>query len=300
MRTLPSLNALRAFDAAGRLLSFQLAAKELNVTPAAISWQVRLLEDQLGVMLFERGHRPVTLTPLGRQYLSDIVQAFESIRTSTINLTEAGRHRTLKIRAYTTFSMKWLLPRLTTFHEQHPDIEVTLTTSLQPVDFSSEDVDGAIRLSRPPVGLAFDRLVPNRLRPVCSPEFLRMHETLNGDCPDALRHVALLHSLARRDDWAKWLDAAGVHGVNPLAGLSYESSTLAYFGAIQGHGVAIAQEVLVRDDLEAGRLVTPFTFVLDQGEYTYHLIYPPEHLQKTEFAIFRDWIIGQSKREARG
>ena len=292
MRTLPSLNALRAFEVCGRLLSVQLAANELNVTPAAVSRQIKLLEDQLGVLLFERGHRAIALTPMGERYLADVVRGFETLRTATINLTEARRRRTLKIRGYTTFSMNWLLPRLSTFHREHPDIEVSLTTSLQPVDFNTEDVDAAIRLSHAPSSdLGYDRLVPNELVPVCSPEFLRAHPDLADATPEALRNVPLLHSLARREDWAKWLDAAGVRGVNPLSGLSYESSILAYFAATQGVGVAMAQRVLVADQLRDGTLVMPFSFVLDQGAYTYYLIYPRVHLSNAEFAAFRNWLL---------
>jgi len=232
------------------------------------------------------------LTPIGERYLTDIVRGFETMRTATINLTEARRRRTLKIRGYTTFSMNWLLPRLSAFHREHPDIEVSLTTSLQAVDFNTEDVDGAIRLSHAPSSeLGFDRLVPNELVPVCSPAFLRAHPDLADATPQALRNVPLLHSLARREDWAKWLDAAGVRGVNPLSGLSYESSILAYFAATQGVGVAIAQRVLVADQLRDGTLVMPFSFVLDLGAFTYYLIYPREHLTNPEFAAFRDWLL---------
>ncbi|EEE07239.1 MULTISPECIES: LysR substrate-binding domain-containing protein [Burkholderia] len=292
MRTLPSLNALRAFEVCGRLLSVQLAANELNVTPAAVSRQIKLLEEQLGVQLFERGHRSIALTPVGERYLADIVRGFETMRTATINLTEARRRRTLKIRGYTTFSMNWLLPRLSTFHSEHPDIEVSLTTSLQPVDFHVEDVDAAIRLSHTPSSdVGYDRLIANELVPVCSPEFLRAHPDLTDGTPERLRDVPLLHSLARREDWSKWLDAAGVRGVNPLGGLSYESSILAYFAAAQGHGIAIAQRALVADQLREGALVMPFSFALDLGAFTYYLVYPHEHLSKPEFAAFRDWLL---------
>jgi LysR family glycine cleavage system transcriptional activator len=146
--------------------------------------------------------------------------------------------------------------------------------------------------------MGFDRLVPNELVPVCSPEFLRAHPELTDTTPSALRCVPLLHSLARREDWAKWLDAAGVRGVNPLSGLSYESSILAYFAATQGHGVAIAQRVLVKDDLDTGRLVTPFSFVLDEGEFTYYLVYPKAHLASAEFAAFREWLLAEDGKQA--
>ncbi|BAO92801.1 LysR family transcriptional regulator (plasmid) [Caballeronia cordobensis] len=292
MRILPSLNALRAFEVVGRLLSVQLAADELHVTPAAVTRHIKLLEDQLGIVLFERGHRSMTLTPRGQQYLRDISRAFDAMKVATINLSETKRRRALNIRAYTTFSMKLLLPRLTTFHQQNPDIEVSLTTSLQPVDFNVENVDAAVRLSPLPSSeLGFDRLVPNQLLPVCSPQFLEAHPGLNDASPQALAQVPLLHSLARREDWGKWLDAAGVRGVNPMSGLSYESSILAYDAAARGHGVAMAQKVLVAEELEAGRLIAPFSFVLDEGDFTYYLIYPKAHLDMPEFQVFRDWLL---------
>lgn len=299
MRTLPSLNALRAFEATGRTLSVQLAADELHVTPAAVSRHIKLLEDQLGVLLFVRGHRSMTLTPMGARYFSDIMRAFDAMRTATANLTEVRRVRKLKIQAYTTFAMRWLLPRLSTFHQQFPDIEVCLTTSLQPVDFATSDLDAAIRLSHAPGSdLGADRLVRNELVPVCSPSFLAAHPVLADATPEALRDVTLLHSLARQQDWGKWLDAAGVRGVNPLSGLSYESSILAYFAAVQGHGVAMAQRVLVADDLANGQLVTPFSFVLDEGPFTYYLVYPKAHLDSPEFAAFRDWLLASCPDEA--
>jgi LysR family transcriptional regulator, glycine cleavage system transcriptional activator len=295
MRILPSLNALRAFEVVGRLLSVQLAADELNVTPAAVSRHIKLLEDQLGVTLFDRGHRSITLTPVGHRYLIDIARAFESMTVATVNLTEIRRRRTLKIRAYTTFSMKWLLPRLSTFHQENPDIEVSLTTSLHAVDFNAENVDAAIRLSHAPSSdIGFDRLVPNELVPVCSPEFARAHPELNDETPSSLGKVPLLHSLARPEDWAKWLDAAGVRGVNPLSGTSYESSILAYDAAARGHGVAMAQRVLISDELEGGKLVRPFSFVLDEGSFTYYLVYPKSHLSNTEFNLFRTWLLSRS------
>jgi LysR family transcriptional regulator, glycine cleavage system transcriptional activator len=299
MRILPSLNALRAFEVVGRLLSVQLAADELNVTPAAVSRHIKLLEDQLGVALFDRGHRSISLTPMGHRYLTDIARAFESMTVATINLVEIRRRRTLKIRAYTTFSMKWLLPRLSTFHQENPDIEVSLTTSVQAVDFNAEDVDAAIRLSHAPSSdVGFDRLVPNELTPVCSPEFAHAHPELNDETPDSLKKVPLLHSLARRDDWAKWLDAAGVHGVNPLGGLSYESSILAYDAAARGHGVAMAQQVLVSDELEKGKLVRPFSFILSEGSFTYYLVYPKSHLSNAEFNLFRTWLLSSGCGES--
>lgn len=289
MDKLPPLNQLKDFEAAGRLLSIQAAAEELHVTPAAISRQVKALESYLGVQLFVRDHRAVRLTVEGERYLAGITEGLNQIRKATQTLSGNGARRTLKIRAYTTFSMKWLIPRLSSFHLLHPDIEVRLTTSLETVDFAREDIDAAVRLGLDGCqGLAADWLVPNELVPVCSPDFLARHAALAD--PRALANATLLHSLARPDDWHKWLRAAGVKQVDGYRGLKYESSVMIYQAAIEGHGMAIAQRVLVTDDLASGRLIMPFQFVLDEADYTYYLVYPKAQAYSAEFEIFRDWI----------
>ena len=273
MEKLPPLNQLKDFEAAGRLLSIQDAAVELHVTPAAISRQVKGLEGWLDVQLFVRDHRAVRLTPEGERYLAEITEGLDLIRKATQRLTRNAARRTLKIRAYTTFSMKWLIPRLSSFHALHPDIDVRLTTSLVPVDFGREDIDAAVRLGLDGCqGLAADWLLPNELVPVCSPEFLRQHPGLED--VKNLGQATLLHSLARPDDWNKWLKAAGLRRVDGYSGLKYESSVMIYQAAIEGHGIAIAQRVFVTDDLASGRLVMPYQFVLDEGDHTYYLVYP--------------------------
>jgi LysR family glycine cleavage system transcriptional activator len=289
MDKLPPLNQLKDFEAAGRLLSIQDAAGELHVTPAAISRQVKALETYLGVQLFVRDHRAVRLTVEGERYLAGITEGLNQIRKATQNLTKGMARRTLKIRAYTTFSMKWLIPRLSSFHTLHPDIDVRLTTSLETVDFSREDIDAAVRLGLDGCqGLAADWLVPNELVPVCSPDFLAQNPKLAD--PKQLGNATLLHSLARPDDWNKWLRAAGMKQIDGYRGLKYESSVMIYQAAIEGHGIAIAQRVLVTDDLASGRLIMPFQFVLDEGDYTYYLVYPKAQSYSPEFEIFRDWI----------
>jgi LysR family glycine cleavage system transcriptional activator len=294
MDRLPPLNQLRDFEAAGRLLSIQDAAAELHVTPAAVSRQVKALEAYLGVQLFVRDHRAVRLTAEGARYLEEISEALDLIRKATQSLGKAAARKTLKIRAYTTFSMKWLIPRLSSFHTLHPDIDVRLTTSLEPVDFVREDIDAAVRLGLDGCqGLAADWLVPNELVPVCSPGYLKDHPSFED--PKNLGSATLLHSLARRDDWSKWLKAAGMRRVDGYQGLKYESSVMIYQAAIEGHGIAIAQRVLVTDDLAAGRLIMPFQFVLDEGDFTYYLVYPKAPSYSAEFSIFRDWIRSLAK-----
>jgi LysR family glycine cleavage system transcriptional activator len=290
MTRLPPLNQLKDFEAAGRLLSITRAAEELHVTPAAISRQVRGLENFLGKQLFIRDYRAVVLTPEGARYLAEISEGLDLIRKATAKLTRTSDRRVLKIRAYTTISVKWLIPRLSSFHANNPHIDVRLTTSLAPVDFAREDIDAAIRLGLDnSPGLAADMLVPNELVPVCSNAFLNE----NPQMADArnLGTAPLLHSLARPDDWAKWLRGAKLSNIDGYRGQMYESSVMSYQAAIEGHGVAIAQRILVSDDLAAGRLVMPYQFVLDEGPFTYYLIYPKNKPQSPEFETFRKWII---------
>ncbi|MEH2474284.1 LysR family glycine cleavage system transcriptional activator [Nitrobacteraceae bacterium AZCC 2299] len=247
MNQLPPLNPLRAFEAAGRLRSIRKAADELSVTPGAVSRQVQILETHLGIPLFRRESRSAILTAAGEQYLSAVTEHFDGIRDATLKLTgERGNSREiLKVRAYVTFAMNWLIPRLSSFHEANASTEVRITASLEAVDFEHEDVDGAIRLGNgnwPEYEV--DRLVPNELIPVCSPEFRR---TAKLKYPSDLSRQPLLHSLARPDDWMHWLKAAGQTNIDAYAGPKYQSSVMVYQAAVEGQGVAIAQKVLVEE-----------------------------------------------------
>ena len=289
MDALPPLNPLRAFEATGRLGSVRKAAMELRVTPGAVSRQVQVLEDHMGVTLFRRTPSAMVLTAEGERYLAAIAPHFEGLREASRRLTGRKEPAILKIRAYTTFAMKWLIPRLSGFQARNPGAEVRLTTSLEWVDFGREDVDCAIRLGDGNwPGLGSDRLVANVLVPVCSAEY-QARQALTA--PEDLRRVPLLHTLARPDDWRFWLEAAGVQAIDPYAGPKYASSALALQAAQEGHGVMIAQEALVLGDLATGRLVQPFGPALDRGTYTYYLVYPQGSMRKPGFRLFRSWLL---------
>ena len=295
MTNLPPLNPLRAFEAAGRLNSIKKAADELCVTPGAVSRQVHELERFLGVTLFRREARTVRLTAQGEAYFVEITAHFNGIRGATVKLTGDRGPEVLGIRAYTTFAMKWLVPRLSEFQEQNASTEVRLTTSLHAVDFERESVDCAIRLGDGNwPDLRVDRLVPNHLIPVCSPAYVEQQKLTNGR---DLGRVPLLHSLARPDDWMYWLEFAGLNKVDAHKGMKYESSALSYQAAIDGQGVAIAQRVLVAEELQSGRLVQPFGPSLDRGSYTYYLIYPEKSLRKSAFRRFQNWILTKARSE---
>ncbi|ASY71799.1 hypothetical protein N181_21485 [Sinorhizobium fredii USDA 205] len=293
MDTLPPLNPLRAFEAAGRLQSIRRAADELLVTPGAVSRQVQRLETFLGVRLFRRDPREIVLTSEGEQYLAAITRHLDGIRDETQKLTGRKMVEILRVRAYTTFSMKWLIPRLSSFHELNPTTEVRLTTSNETVDFERENVDGAIRLGDGNwPGVEVDRVMRNELLPLCTPVFQARHALKEvGD----LGHVPLLHSLVRPDDWRYWLEAAGGQSIDPYAGPKYASSTLAYQATLEGQGVMIAQKALFLDDLRSGRLVAPFDRALDRGDFTYYFLYPRNRLRNPAFRRFRVWLLEQAE-----
>lgn len=291
MDRLPPLNALRAFEAAGRLKSIRKAAEELSVTAGAVSRQVQVLEAYLGTPLFRREARSSILTATGEQYLAEISDHLNGIREATMKLTgeRSQSRQVLKVRAYITFAMKWLIPRLSSFHEAHPTTEVRITASLEAVDFEHEDIDCAIRLGDGNwPHCEVDRLVSNELVPVCSPEY-RRHFKLKS--PPDLARCTLLHSLARPDDWAHWLNATQSVGIDPFAGLKYQSSVMAYQAAIEGQGVAIAQKFLVEDELRRRQLLRPFPAACDRGDFTYYLIYPKNRLRNRSFRNFREWLV---------
>lgn len=293
MQGLPPLNAVRAFEAAARRMSVTAAAGELYVTPGAVSRQLRNLEEFLKTPLFERESRGIKLTPRGRQYYKAIAESLDLMLAATQRITRASERQPLRIRAYTTFALRWLIPRLSGFHAAHPSIEVLLSASLDPVDFSRENLDGAIRLGNGNwPGHRVDRLVQNILAPVCSPALLQNGHALKK--PTDLAHHTLLHSQAneRSSDWRDWLRKNGIDkNVDDLSGLTYESSALAYQAAIAGQGIAMAQLVLVEDDLAAKRLVMPFKKKLDRAEYTYYLLTPKNRLMSAPMRQFRLWLL---------
>jgi LysR family transcriptional regulator, glycine cleavage system transcriptional activator len=293
MERLPPLNAVRAFEAAARHLSITQASIELSVTPGAVSRQIQLLEEFIGARLLARGHREISLTQEGEQFFRVATRSIAEIREVTQQLKGVEECKRLKVRAYTTFAMRWLIPRLSSFHATHPGVEVMLTASLEMVNFKKEDLDCAIRLGNGQwPGVNSYRLVSNILVPVCSPELLKSGPELKK--PVDLRRLNLLHSIARADDWKHWLKAQGAQDeVDSNSGLTYQSSAMVYSAAIEGHGVAMAQLFLVESDLQSGKLVRPFPEAVDMGDYTYYLLTPIDRKESTAMKQFRTWLLEQ-------
>jgi len=295
-RTSPPLNPLRTFEAAGRRLNFSLAADELNVTPGAVSRQIKVLEDFIGLPLFERGHREVRLTQAGEAYLSAITDAFDRIEAATRRVTERRQRRSLHIWCSMTFAMRWLVPRLPAFHRDFPDRDVLFTTSLRQVDFSSGDVDVAMRLGPGNwPGVVAHELVRTELTPVCSPALIATRGPLNR-VEDLAGHT-LLQSIHRPNDWKFWLRAAHVNVIDADHGAKFESSSLAYQAAIEGMGIAMGQRALIADDLALRRLVAPFDLVVED-QTGFYLLYPEQTAQAPHLTVFRDWVLEEARKDS--
>lgn len=296
-RRLPPLNALRAFEAAARLLSFTKAAEELSITPSAISHQIRGLEAHLGVRLFRRASRSLMLTDEGQSYLPVLRDAFDAIHAATSRLATRRAAGPLTVSLLSSFAVRWLIPRLRRFQSSRPEIEVRLSTTARPVDFRREDIDCAIRHGRGQwPGLAADLLLAEDLFPVCGPKLLEGRHPLKA--PHDLALHSLFHIAMRRDDWRVWLNAVGIADIDPERGPVFESSDLALRAAAEGLGVAIASSALVEDDLEKGRLVAPFDVRLptDSG---YYFVVPEDRREQPKIAAFRAWLLEEVQRDAR-
>jgi LysR family glycine cleavage system transcriptional activator len=295
-RTLPPLNAVRAFEAAARRASFTLAAAELGVTHGAISRQIRLLEDWLGPPpLFRRLNRRVELTAEGEALLAEYAPALDRVALA------ARRHRerrggpltrVLRVNALATFSLRWLLPRLTRFRHEHPDIEVRLTTANEPVDALAEDYDVVIRggpdtfhgfVSRP--------FLHERRLPVCSPTLARREKLTT--VADLERHT-LLHVASMPRLWHDWLTAAGYPELAPAATLTLDHFYLSIQAAVDGLGVAMGPTALVLDELEAGRLVTPFP-AISLPARTYYAYLPKRDAIDPTAGVFCDWLVAMAE-----
>jgi LysR family glycine cleavage system transcriptional activator len=294
-RRLPPLNGLRAFEAAARHLSFTKAAGELHVTQAAVSHQIKALEEVLGLQLFRRFNRRLMLTDVGQEYLPALSEAFDRIDAATRRLRAAEATGPLKVSVANSLAAKWLLPRLPDFHARHPEIDIQISALDRLVDFASEDVDMGLRYGRGGyAGLRVDPLMQDRVYPVCSPKLLEGPRPLRA--PADLRHHTLLHddvAPIEAPDWRAWLAAAGVTGVDPERGPSYSHSSLVLQAAIDGQGVALGRSSLVALDLEAGRLVRPFGPDMPSG-YACYVVSPKTTADQPKIKAFREWLLEQA------
>jgi LysR family transcriptional regulator, glycine cleavage system transcriptional activator len=293
---LPSLNGLRAFEAAARHLSFTQAASELNVTQTAISHQIRRLEEELGIRLFVRKNRALSLTPEAREYLPGIRAAFNDLRLATDRLLRKGDDNVLTISTLASLAAKWLLPRLSAFQEAHPDIDVRITTSTGLVEFRGGDVDAAIRYGRGHwPGLRAEWLMADEMFPVCSPTLLTGKRPLR--CPEDLRDHVLLHNTNNGDDWRLWLTAAGLPpDISKQQGITFDLILMTVQAAIDGMGVAMGRTTYVKDDIAKERLVVPFKIALP-ADAGFYLVSPEGAPDSPKLRAFRQWLIASAQNK---
>ncbi len=292
-RRLPPLNALRAFEAAGRHLSFTLAAEELCVTLSAVSHQIRQLEESLGVAVFHRTGRGLRLTEDGAAILDGISDGFDRMAAAIARLDARQRQGVITVSMLSTFAMRWFIPRLPRFQAAYPDIDIRISTALRPVDLEREGVDCAIRFGQGAwPGLHATRLFGERLTPVCAPSLLRGPHPLAS--PADLAHHRLLHSQNRADDWRVWLHSAGMlDQVDPTAGPMFETRSFAIQAAIEGLGVAIMDPPLVAEEVAAGRLVQPFAMTIPLSG-AYFFVCPEAQTDVPRLAAFRTWLVQEA------
>jgi LysR family glycine cleavage system transcriptional activator len=292
---LPSLNGLRAFEAAARHLSFTQAAAELNVTQTAISHQIKRLEQELGVRLFVRQNRALALTPKAAEYLPGVRAAFNDLKFATDRLLRREDDHVLTVSTLASLAAKWLLPRLSTFQEAHPGIDVRITTSTSLVDFQRDNVDAAIRYGRGQwQGLRADWLMADELFPVCSPSLLKGEKPLK--CPEDLRDHVLLHtSNSNSDDWRLWLTAAGLSAdLSKQPGITFDLIFMTIQAAIDGIGVAMGRTSYVQDDIAKARLVVPFKIALP-ADAGFYLVSPQARADSPKLAAFRQWMTASAQ-----
>ena len=295
-RKLPPLKALRAFESAARHLSFTEAAKELFVTQAAISHQVKALEAYLGLDLFRRLNRGLMFTDEGQAYLPSVRRAFDLINEATSKLTERDEAGALSVTVLPSFGARWLVARLGRFRMAHPDIDVRISATAELVDLARENFDIGIRYGRGKYpGMRTARLLTEDIVPVCSPQLLNGTNPLEQ--PKDLVHHILLHQESH-GDWRTWLLAAGVQGVDPTHGPLYTEADMLVQAAAAGQGVALARGVLAADALRAGRLVQPFELSLPT-EYAYYIVSPESKADRPKIVAFTQWLLKEAVADPR-
>jgi len=299
MQAMPPLNALRAFEAAARHLSLTKAAAELNVSPGAISHQIRGLEALLGVELFERRVRAIVLTDSGKRLYPGLQAGFVHIREAVSALKQLDNERVLVVSTSPGLTAKWLAARLYRFAGAHPEIDTRISSSLTNANFLTDGVDLAIRHmpDDPPPDPVLDteKLISLTLVPVCSPKLIESSGPL--DKPELLAHAPLIHDdtllpHARGPTWSDWFAAAGLPHVEIARGLSFNSAEHALDAASEGAGVLLVTNILAYDLVRSGRLVIPVPLMLPSGR-AYHLVRPKRARERPQVRAFVDWLKGE-------
>jgi len=308
----PPLNALRAFEAAARHLSFKVAARELHVTAGAVSHQVKLLEDYLGVALFRRLTRALELTAEARALLPKVQQGLAALADAVELVRAREEAPALTVLAPPNFAARWLVPRLARFTQAHPAVELHVASRPGMIDGRGDSEVVSVPDARDDSPMAMVRFGDGRYPgahvdevfsavyvPVCSPALLKGAHPLRK--PDDLRHHTLLHEdtvteEGARPSWADWLRSVGVADVDATKGPHFSDASLSFEAALEGMGVALVMKPLVRTEIEAGRLVVPFD-IAAPATYAYYLVTPEGSEDAGTVAGFRRWLLAESATE---
>jgi LysR family glycine cleavage system transcriptional activator len=315
LQRLPPLNSLRAFEVAARHLSFAAAAKELHVTPAAISHQVKGLEEYVGQLLFRRLPKGLELTRAGQAFVPRLREGFERFGAALDELHAVEDSATLSVSVATSFATRWLAPRLHRFVSAHPELDVRINASTRLIDPKGDQLAARNAVAGPPVedadivvrfgtgdypGFRVDRLLPVAVTPMCSPRLLEGGHPLR-DATDLKQHV-LIHDNLLYDDgrplWDAWFEAAGMPGADTSHGLRFSHAMLALEAAADGMGVALGMPVLAGSDLASGRLVAPLALSLPLG-FAYYIVSGSHTAARDDVAAFRNWLLAEAARDAR-
>lgn len=294
-KRLPPLNALRVFDSAARHLSFTKAAEELFVIQAAVSHQIKTLEEFLGLKLFRRRNRSLLLTEEGQSYYLDIKEIFSSINEATRKLLARSAKGALTVSLSPSFAIQWLVPRLSGFNQAYPGIDVRIQAVDREEDKLADDVDVAIFYGRGNwTGLRTDRLYAEYLIPVCAPSLLTGEKPLKT--PSDLIYHTLLHDTSRRD-WQAYVRQLEIQNqINVQQGPIFSHSSMVIQAAVHGQGVALVNNVMARSEIESGRLVRPFQDVL-VSKNAFYLVCQDSQAELGKIAAFRQWILSQAANE---
>ncbi len=292
-RLVPSLAALVAFEASARLGSFTRAAEELNLTQGAISRQIKLLEDQLGITLFERVRQRIIITEAGAYYAGEIRQTLDRFAAATaqaISFRTAGG--ILRLGLLPTFGTKWLIPRLPDFFSRHRGVTINFSSHIRQVDFQRDFLDAAVHFGEPEwPGVVLHRLFGEELIPVASPKLIKRDKIKK---PEDLKQGTLLVQATRPEAWTSWFARVGLTAVEPPSMLVFEQFAMVLQAAIAELGVALVPKLLVKEEIASGELVELFDQSIIDSK-AYFLAYPRERANYPPLVAFRDWLLGQIK-----
>lgn len=297
-RALLPLNALRAFDAAARHLSFKKAAEEISVTPAAISQQIRTLEEYLDIQLFIRDRQYLRLTKHAELALPTLEEAFEKFEKTIDILTESDKDNDLRLSISPSFASKWLIPRLGSFHDRHEEIAVRVSASMEVINFKNTDFDLAVRYGRGNYpGLYVEELMKEEIFPVCAPDLITGDNSIKTY--EDLRNVTLIHDDSSLEDescpkWDMWLKAIGITLPNDSKRVHFNTTQLTIEAALAGRGVALAKRTIAKGDLENGRLIRLFDRAMPI-DFAYYIVCPESRREIPKVKAFINWLREEAK-----